>query len=34
MKETWTGYDMFPGLPDSIEKVCESNTSLPAFEAW
>ena len=32
--EAWTGYDMFPGLPDSIENVCEKNTSLSAFEAW
>ena len=32
--EAWTGYDMFPGLPDPIENRCESNTSLPAFEAW
>lgn len=32
--EEWTGFDMFPGLPDSVENRCESNTSLAAFVGW
>ena len=32
--ESWTGFDMFPALPDPIESHCESNTSLPAFESF
>jgi endonuclease G len=32
--ESWTGFDMFPALPDPIESRCESNTSLPAFESF
>ena len=32
--EAWTGYDMFPGLPDTIENRCESNTSLETFVSW
>ena len=32
--EAWTGYDMFPALPDPIESRCESNSSLPAFESF
>ncbi|MBP5488660.1 MAG: DNA/RNA non-specific endonuclease [Bacteroidales bacterium] len=32
--ESWTGFDMFPALPDPIESRCESNTSLPTFESF
>ena len=32
--ESWTGFDMFPALPDPIESRCESNTSLETFVSW
>ena len=32
--EAWTGFDMFPSLPDSVENACEANSSLAAFLAF
>lgn len=32
--EEWTGFDLFPSLPDSVEKSSESGTSWPAFRMY
>ena len=32
--EAWTGFDMFPSLPDAIENARESNSSLDVFLAF
>ena len=32
--ETWTGFDLFPALPDSFEESAEANSSLETFLAW
>ena len=32
--ETWTGFDLFANLPDTVESTAESNTSLTSFRSF
>ena len=32
--ETWTGFDFFPNLPDSIEVTAEKNSSWSTFQSF